>query len=83
MSIFLKSVEKIQVSLKSDKKKAYFKVKTSTYFLSSLAHFFLEEEMLQKNLYKTSIYTFVFNNIKSCLLYLSFRASQVYNIFYI
>ena len=44
--IFRKSVEKVQVSLKSDKNKGYFTWRPIS-FLSYLAHFLLECEMFQ------------------------------------
>jgi hypothetical protein len=44
---FLKTVEKSQVSLKSDKINGYFTWGTLDLFFSYLAHFFLEREMLQ------------------------------------
>jgi hypothetical protein len=46
LSIFRKSVEKIQFSLKSDKKSLLY-MKTNICLLSYLAHFVLEWEMFQ------------------------------------
>ena len=49
--IFLKSVEKIQVSSKSDKNTSYLRnIKTNIRFWSYLAKFFLEWEMFQTKL---------------------------------
>ena len=51
LSIFRKSVEKIQVPLKSDqKKKQVLYMKIYIHFWPYLAQFFLECEMFQKNL---------------------------------
>ena len=47
LSIFLKPVEKNQVSLKSDKKDGYFKWRPIHIFLSYFVQFFLEWEMFQ------------------------------------
>jgi hypothetical protein len=47
LRIFRKSVEKIQVLLKSNKNKRYFTWRL-IYILSYIAHFFLEWEMFQK-----------------------------------
>ena len=44
---FRKYVEKIQVALKWDKNKWYLYMEAYIHFLSYLAHFFLEWEMLQ------------------------------------
>ena len=41
LSIFLKSVEKIQILLKSDKNNGYFSMKTNTNCSSYLVQFFL------------------------------------------
>ena len=69
MSIFRKSVEKIQLLLKYDQKKrgggGTLREDQYTY----LVHFFLEGEMLQKKLYKSRYTYFMFNNIKSCFLW--------------
>ena len=47
LKVFRKSVEKMQVSLKSDKTKEYFTWWPLYIFLSYLAHFVLEWEMFQ------------------------------------
>jgi hypothetical protein len=48
LSVFRKSVQRIQVSLKSDKNNGHFTWRPIyTYFLSYLAHFLLEWEMFQ------------------------------------
>ena len=47
LKIFRKSVEKIQLSLKSNNSKGHFAWRPIYIFLSSLAHFFLEWEMFQ------------------------------------
>ena len=48
LSVFRKSVQKVQVSLKSDKNNGHFTWRPIyTYFWSYLAHFFLEWEMFQ------------------------------------
>jgi hypothetical protein len=53
MSIFRKSVEKIQVSLKSGKNSGHFRwTQIYIYLWAYLAHFFLGWEMLQKNFVK-------------------------------
>ena len=51
LSIFRKSVESIQVSLKSDKNNGYY-MKTSVHFLLYIAQFFLEWEILQTKVAK-------------------------------
>ena len=68
--IFPKSVEKIQVSLKSDKNKVLY-MKTSAHFWSRLVQFFLEWEMLQTNVVGKIRTHFMFNNffLKSCHLW--------------
>jgi hypothetical protein len=84
LSVFRKYVEKIQVSLKSDKNNGYFTLKTDINFLSCLAQFFLEWKKFQTDVVeniKTHILrsvTFIFR--KSCHLYDNvekyFRAGQ-------
>jgi hypothetical protein len=49
LSIFRKFSWKIKVSLKSDKTKWYFYMKTKIYFWSYLANFFLEWKMFHTN----------------------------------
>ena len=49
LRIFRKSVEKIQMSLKSDKNKRYFTWRPIYIFLAYLVHFFLKLEILNKN----------------------------------
>jgi hypothetical protein len=46
---FQKFVERIQISLKSDKNDGLLNVKTTRYLWSYLAHSFLEREMFQTN----------------------------------
>jgi len=73
--IFRKSVEKIQVSLKSDKNKGYFTWR-QMYILLYLAHFFLEWEMLQANVVQKikthilcSVTLFFFFFFRNCTVY--------------
>ena len=71
MTIFRKSVEKIQVPLKSDKNKGYFKWRPMYIFLSYLAHFFSEWEMFQTKVVdkiKICVLCSVTFFLKSCLL---------------
>ena len=73
LSIFRKSVKKIQDLFESDKTKQYFTWR-QIYFLSYLAHFFLEWEMFQ---------TKVVEKIKTPILYavtFSFENRFVYEI---
>jgi hypothetical protein len=44
LSIFRKSVEKLQISLKSDNNNGYLIIKNNIYFWSHLPQFFLEEK---------------------------------------
>jgi hypothetical protein len=70
--IFRKSVEKIQVSLKSDKSKGYFTWRPIYIFLSYLADFFLEWEMFQTKAVekiKTHILFSITFFLKSCCLW--------------
>jgi len=53
-SIFRKSIEKIQVSLKSARNNKHFTWSPIRIFLSYLAHFFLEREMFQTRFKKKS-----------------------------
>jgi hypothetical protein len=60
---FGKFVEKIQVSLKSDRNEKYFTRRPIHFFLSYLAHFFLEREMFQIKNYRENQNThFMFSN---------------------
>jgi len=61
LSIFRKSIQKIQGSLKSDKKNGYFTWTQMYIFISYLAQFFLEWEMFR---------TKVVEEIKTYVLYL-------------
>jgi hypothetical protein len=67
LSIFLKTVKKIHVSLKSDKNNSYFIWRLLDFFLSYLTQFFLEWEMfhtivvVQINTHILYSITFFFN----------------------
>ena len=65
LNIFRQIAEKIQVSLKSDKKKGHFTWKLMYIFLSYLAQFFLEWEMFQTNVVEEIKTHFFFNNLFS------------------
>jgi len=65
LRIFLKSVEKIQASLKSEKNKGYFILEDQNIFLSYLAHFSSEYKMFQTNVVEKVKTYFVLSTFSS------------------
>ena len=75
LSIFRKSVEKIQVSSKSDKNNGYYTWRQIYIFLSYLAHFFLERKMFQ-----TKVVEKLETHILCSIIFFSVENLTVYEI---